>query len=171
MVVVKRKQEMASTDSQKPTRTPTITAHDALVDRADRWLKNACGCSVVLTELRAFTPTGECPDAVGWRSDYSVLVECKVSRSDFLADRKKRFRVTPGAGIGTYRFFMCPAGIIAPEDLPDGWGLLYVEGRKVEQIVGPKGNSWSYGENQGFRQARNPDAEIAMLVSALRRKG
>jgi hypothetical protein len=152
----------------KGKREPTL--HDKLVQRAARWLKGTCGCSTVLTELRAFTASGECPDAVGWRSNYSILVECKASRSDFLADKNKAFRSDPGRGIGTYRFYLCPPGVIEVEDLPEAWGLLYAESRQIARVAGPRGNSWEYGDNKRFIQPRNTDAEIAMLVSALRRQ-
>lgn len=147
MAVIKRKPDPKG-DPVKSRREPTL--HDELVKRAGRWLRGTCGCSAVLTEIKAFTESGESPDAVGWRSNYSVLVECKASRSDFLADRKKPFRVHPARGIGTFRFFLCPPGIILPEDLPGGWGLLYVEPRKVRRIVGPEGNIWTSGANKEF---------------------
>jgi len=170
MAVVKRKTERSGpVQGGKPERRPTL--HDELVMRAARWLKGSCGCGTVLTELRAVTASGECPDAVGWRSDYSILVECKASRSDFLSDKRKQFRTDPERGIGTYRFYLCPPGIIAVDDLPEAWGLLYAESTKINRIYGPKGNSWGYGENQRYIQGRNTDAEIAMLVSALRRTG
>ncbi|KKN39418.1 hypothetical protein LCGC14_0743720 [marine sediment metagenome] len=170
MAVVKRKTRLeASQQDASSTLEKAPTRHDELVHRAARWLKGTCGCSTVVTELRAFTASGECPDAVGWRSNYSILVECKASRSDFLADRKKKFRSSPERGIGTYRFYLCPPGIIQTDDLPESWGLLYADEGRISRIAGPKGNSWGHGENSQYIQQRNADAEIAMLVSALRR--
>lgn len=168
MAVVRRKPEIGTTQpARKPERG--LSLHDQLVQRAAQWLKGSCGCSTVLTELRAFTRSGECPDAIGWRSDYSILVECKTSRSDFKADQRKHFKNDPGRGVGTYRFYLCPPGIIAVDDLPNGWGLLYAEARKVSRVSGPVGNSWGHGQNQDWIQPRNAESEIAMLVSALRR--
>jgi len=145
--------------------------HDQLVERAGRWLKGTAGCSVVLEELVANTASGETPDAVGWRSDFSILIECKATRGDFLADKKKRFRQDPERGIGSFRFYLCPPGLIKPEELPEGWGLLYAEERIIRKVHGPKGNSWTYGDAKNFMLPRNRDAEITMLVSAMRRKG
>lgn len=168
MAVVRRKSEMNTAQQVRISeRAPSL--HDELVQRAAKWLRGSCGCSTVLTELRAFTGSGECPDAVGWRSDYSILVECKTSRSDFKADQRKHFKDDPGRGVGTYRFYLCPPGIITVDDLPSGWGLLYAEARKISRVSGPAGNSWGYGQNRDWIQPRNADAEIAMLVSALRR--
>lgn len=170
LVVVKRKPDPdPGLQVSKPERAPSL--HDQLVQRAAQWLKGSCGCSAVLTELRAFNASGECPDAVGWRSNYSILVECKTTRSDFKADQRKHFKDDPRRGVGTYRFYLCPPGIIDVNDLPNGWGLLYAEPRKISRIAGPQGNSWGYGQNRDWIQPRNTDAEIAMLVSALRRTG
>lgn len=172
MAFIRRKvanNEVVPVASSKKERQPT--PHDELVARAARWLKNTCGCSAVLAEIRSFTASGECPDAVGWRSNYSILVECKVSRGDFLADKDKPFRKQPEKGVGVYRFFMCPPGVIEVEDLPDGWGLLYVKGRQVKRVAGPTGNIWESPSNAGFAHKRSQDSEIAMLVSALRRQG
>ena len=167
MAVIKRKPESCVASKPKEPRAPTL--HDELVDRACRWLKGSCGCSVAVGELRAFTGSGETPDALGWRSEYSILVECKTSRADFLEDRKKPFRMKPSMGVGTYRFYMCPPGVIEPEDLPEGWGLLHLEKNRVRRVVGPQGNIWTHGDNLRFANPRNQDAEIAMLVSAMRR--
>lgn len=160
--------------TQRPTNSralgPTRSPHAELVALGAKWLRTQCRCSTVLSELRAFTPTGECPDVVGWRSDYSILVECKTSRGDFKADRKKPFRQNPSKGIGAFRFYLCPPGIIQPEDLPDHWGLLIAQGRRTRMVVGPTGNIWESTINQAFRHQRNEEAEIAMLVSALRRQ-
>jgi hypothetical protein len=79
-----------------------IMTHEELVAAARKWLAKpyaSCrseyghsGCSVIVTELVAASKTGEIPDALGFqgcRADYTVLVECKTSYSDFLADQKK----------------------------------------------------------------------------------
>ena len=68
--------------------------HAQLVERAVRWLR-AYRCGVVLSEQACVS--GEMPDAIGWkRASHSVLVECKVTRADFLADRGKPFRAEAG---------------------------------------------------------------------------
>lgn len=99
--------------------------HRQLCDRAAYWLQSSKNCKVVLIERN----TGGCaeePDAIGWTSDtFSYLIEVKVSRSDFLADRKKDHRRRPHTGMGRKRFYLCPKGMLQPEDMPDGWGLLW----------------------------------------------
>lgn len=63
--------------------------HADLVMLAERWLY-AMGCGVVIFEQRTFS--WEQPDALAWKSNESILVECKTSRSDFHADRKRVIR-------------------------------------------------------------------------------
>ena len=44
-------------------------------------------CGVVLTDMTS--SSSETPDAIGWHNRGSVLIECKVTRSDFKADQRK----------------------------------------------------------------------------------
>ncbi|PVZ84189.1 hypothetical protein C9426_24085 [Serratia sp. S1B] len=143
-----------------------VKPHDELCIRAERFLRSN-GFSVAFHDrLRAWSNEGELPDALGFRNGVSCLIEVKCSRSDFLADKKKKFRVEPSIGMGDWRFLMCEPGIIAIEDLPDGWGLLYVEGRKVIKIYGwPSNGLWL--TNKPF--SSNKQAECDYLYSALRR--
>lgn len=144
--------------------------HNELVSIAEKWLLNTKGCSFVFTELRAYTRNSEIPDAIGWRSGYTILVECKVSRSDFLADQKKFFRQRPNYGMGTFRFYLCPEGLVSPDELPDKWGLVFVNGNgKAVQRVGPKGNIWTSKENKQFMHEKDHVSETDMMISALRR--
>ncbi len=117
----------------------------------------------------AVTSTGEQPDAMGFRNNASCLIEAKCSRSDLLADRKKRFRLNPDIGMGDWRFFISEPGIINIEDLPQGWGLLHVVGGKVRKVYGwPVGNcSWASDECKPFRG--NKQVECDYMLSALRR--
>src|ERR1700741_5187658 len=106
--------------------------HAFLVRKAVDWLRRY-GCGVVLSEQACIS--GEMPDAIGWkRACHSVLVECKISRADFLADRAKPFRHRPGTGVGSERFYLVPRGLVAVDDLPAGWGLLEHYNRKIVVI-------------------------------------
>lgn len=142
--------------------------HDDLVVRADKWLK-ALGCGVTLREFRAVTEYGEQPDAIGWMCGISVMIECKATRRDFLSDKKKKFRKQPELGMGDWRFYMCPKGVIQPADLPDGWGLLWCYPRQVQKVHGvPYGNiAWVRPDQTPFQA--NKGSEMQMMYSALRR--
>lgn len=98
---------------------------------------------------------------------HSVLIEAKVSRSDFLADRRKPFRQTPEYGMGSQRFYICPKGMIKKEELPDGWGLIYVypDGKAVKQYSPWSGNIAERAEPL----PKNILAEHGLMYSALRR--
>jgi len=142
--------------------------HSDLVKRAEKWLR-AFGCKVVLAEFHAVTNNGEIPDAIAWKFGASVLIECKASRSDFLSDKQKCFRKAPELGMGRYRFYMCPPHVIEKEDLPDGWGLLWVRGKHIERIVAPRGNQLMPTEEFKRFTDYGEGSEICLLVSALRR--
>ena len=105
-------------------------AHRELVERAGVWLRRSMKCSAVLLEPRYGT-VGEIPDAIGWSSGRSILVECKASRSDFLADQNKPSRRRgSGWSLGTERWYFAPAGMIDAEEVPPGWGLAVVRGQR-----------------------------------------
>ena len=135
--------------------------HPGLVDLAVKWLRSHYRCGIILSEQACCS--GEIPDVIGWKGRCrSVVVECKVSRADFLADRAKPWRQNPGAALGCERFYMAPAGMISVAELPDGWGLLEVRGRKVEVTVAcSKRRSLRSGE--GFLN------EMNLLLASLRR--
>ena len=104
--------------------------HDELVARAVRWLRGTQRCSVVVSE----TVSGafEEPDAIGWRNVFhSILVECKTSRADFFAEMKPKHRRMPMMGMGKWRYYMTPPGLLRVEELPTEWGLLEVHEKYV----------------------------------------
>jgi hypothetical protein len=110
--------------------------HAQLIERVVNWLRASYKCGIVLSEQ--YCATGEVPDVIAWRGFCkSVLVECKVSRSDFLADASKAFRLRPEEGMGSQRFYLAPAGVITRGDLPKHWGLLEMCGREVRMAVKP----------------------------------
>lgn len=134
--------------------------HAQMVDRAVEWLRRHYGCGIVLSEQ--YCASGEVPDVIGWkRACQSVLVECKVSRSDFLADANKPFRKKPEEGMGSKRLYMALAGVIAREELPEHWGLLECKGREVQMTVKPG--------KQDLRTAIGLIKEMNLLLASLRR--
>ena len=135
--------------------------HKDLVGVAFRYLKYTQGCSVVFRERVA--STSEQPDAIGFSGGYSWLIECKASRADFLADSKKPFRSRPESGMGMYRYYMAPRGLLSIAEIPSGWGLLEVgeKLRKYREIIS--------GKDAKAFQERNMQEEISYLVSSIRR--
>lgn len=150
-----------------------MTTHAELVARAGRWLRysvvvvstrdygdgiDKVRCGVVLTECQTRTP--ETPDAIGWWCSgyWSILVEVKVSRADFLKDRKKMFRYAQKMGMGRFRYYLTTPGLIQPDELPDRWGLLESTGRIVK-VIRHAVEVAEYAK----------DAEMEMMYGALRR--
>lgn len=132
--------------------------HAQLVNKAVAWLRRY-GCGVILSEQAC--ASGEVPDAIGWkRGCHSVLIECKISRSDFLADRAKPFRLQPKSGVGRERFYLCPGGLITLDDLPVGWGLLEYHDRRITLR---RSSDKDLRSQIGFRY------EMNLLLASLRR--
>ncbi|HYX51919.1 MAG TPA: hypothetical protein VE783_00590 [Candidatus Limnocylindrales bacterium] len=110
--------------------------HAQLVRMAEHWLRSRYRCGIVLSEQSC--ASGETPDVIAWKGKCrSVLVECKISRADFLADREKSFRKDPAQGMGCERLYCVPRGLLAPAELPKGWGLLEAKGRELSLTVKP----------------------------------
>jgi hypothetical protein len=123
--------------------------HSELVQIGANYMRYTMRCSPVVTErgsMRHF----EKPDVFGWRQQplkdklagkpfdtvESILFECKVSRADFLKDQKKRTRVDGGTlGMGRYRYYFAPAGLIRPDELPENWGLIEVKDGKSRLVA------------------------------------
>ena len=143
-----------------PVEIPKIT-HKELVNKAEIWLRGREGCSIIVKELS--TSNSETPDVIGFKGRYSVLIECKTSRADFLADKKKGFRRNSELGMGCKRYFMAPAGLLEPEELPEGWGLIDVYEKKHGHRVAREAKP-----SEGFPEV-NRSAEVAFLVSIIRR--
>lgn len=122
------------------------------------WLRRY-RCGVVLSEQACLS--GEMPDAIGWKNRcHSVLVECKASRPDFLADQAKPWRQNPESGVGTERYYLAPVGMISPAELPAGWGLLATRGREITVL---KRSAKNLRSSTGFQN------EMNLLLASLRR--
>jgi len=155
--------------------------HKDLCKLAVKWLQRpnsqkGHGCEIALSECTSGWD-GECPDAIGFkltmRGAESTVVEVKVSRSDFLSDKNKPHRNGSEVGLGRWRYYMCPEGIIKPEDLPPKFGLLYVNNRgHIKHIVSPfvtkdwrDVSDWMTGNTHESNHGR----EVFLLARILRR--
>ena len=133
--------------------------HSRLVDEAVGWLRSKYRCGIVLSEQSCCS--GETPDAIGWKGrNHSVVIECKISRSDFLADAAKLWRTNPQSALGCERFYLTPPELIVCSELPSGWGLLEIRAREVRLVQKSKKNLRT---SEGFAN------EMNLLLSSLRR--
>jgi hypothetical protein len=134
-----------------------ILRHDDLVEIARKWLIDKRRCPLVFTELG--DSVSEIPDAIGWYHTKSIVIECKTSVSDFKADSRKDHR---RLGVGCERYYLTPQGILDPDAIPFGWGLLEYTGRCVK-----------IRKQTHTRDIKLYDSlqEINLLISAIRRIG
>lgn len=112
-----------------------------------------------------------------------MLVEAKASRADFLADARKPHRLDQATGIGRWRYYLCPEGLIQPEELPPRWGLLWVTRRGgVRALAGAAAALTFHSKDRFHEHAKYADAldrhafdprniqrEMAMLARLLHR--
>jgi hypothetical protein len=140
--------------------------HRDLVEIGYKWVLNRTSCGVVFKELVAMSECNEIPDVIGFGSHgHSILVECKISRSDFLADKKKFFRQFPDKGMGSQRFYLAPKGLIRIDELPERWGLIEVNEKGKAKCIHKNYNKY----DQENSLTKNIRAEHSMMYSALRR--
>lgn len=130
--------------------------HAELCARAVQWLRGTRRCYPVLSGIAS---AGEVPDAIGWSSKWShagsILVECKMSLSDFHRDKRKKHKLR----IGRWRYFLCPVNVLTRISVelhyPDH-GLLYLDHGRVYVI-----------REAPQREDCNLDSEIRLLRFAL----
>jgi hypothetical protein len=121
-----------------------------------RWAKNSGRYTVVMAELR--TINFETPDVFAVKQGHrSIVIECKISRSDFLADSKKPHRRLSEMAMGDERYYAAPEGLLKAEDMPEGWGLLSVEENIVRCL------------KESIEFTANKKAEMSMICSVMRR--
>jgi len=131
--------------------------HKQLIAKAKNWLIGTKNCSIALTEL-VTTNITEIPDALGfYGKGATILLEVKVSKSDFLRDKTKSFRIYEEEGIGDYRYYYTPKGLLQIEELPEGWGLIEFNGYQ------------SKIKKEAEYKTANKTNEVALLVSTIRR--
>lgn len=119
---------------QRTTQEPKPLSHSKLVKAAQKWVRSR-GYILQLCEFKT-NMTQEEPDVIGWKNaGWSVVVECKTSRSDFLVDKKKSFRRNPSLGMGYHRWLFTSVGLLKKEELPESWGLAEVEQRGMQKRV------------------------------------
>ncbi len=101
--------------------------HGDLCNLGVKWLRRPAsqdgpGCNIAASECTG-SYSGEITDAIGFRSvgdeQYTVIVEEKATRTDFLADAKKPHRNGAVIGMGVFRYILAPAGLIQIEELPN----------------------------------------------------
>ena len=73
------------------------------------------------------------------KSEYSYEFEVKISRQDFLKDKKKVLKHTMLENkvedrCPNYFYYACPPGLISVDEIPEYAGLIYVSEEEIETI-------------------------------------
>lgn len=132
--------------------------HAELVERAGRWLRNTCRCKLVILEPKPWN-CHEHVDAIGWTPEgESIVVECKVSLTDFKSDWNKPWRRN-SIGMGFRRYYLTPPYLLTRQNQTWktstlGAGLLEVHGRCVKVVC-----------EADYRQLHDFTAETNLLVA------
>jgi hypothetical protein len=155
---------MAENSNKLYTVLPTVrVSHDELSLIVAKWLKKHSqnilipNCATIAVDMK--TLEQEKPDVIGWNGCSSTMIEVKVGRGDFLQDFKKPFRKICEKGVGQYRYYCCPTGLIKENELPENWGLLYLNNENKIEII-----------KVAEIQKANLIAERNMLISLIRRQ-
>lgn len=96
-------------------------------------------------------------------SGYTVEVEIKISRSDFLADFKKPkhnlLKLKPKdyeKSVANRFYFAVPEGLITKEEVPDYAGLIYVKKYRCEVVKkAPLNHKFKHDRNRLFDKMYN----------------
>jgi hypothetical protein len=140
--------------------------HGDLSILACRWLVKRRRCSRAFAEFNSMKLT-EFPDAIGFAFGYqdrgTHVIEVKVSVEDFKRDKSKSWRHFARAGLpagmGRWRYYLVPEGLVRVEDLPEDHGLLYATASGRVKIV----------REAPIREVRDVDSELVILSTALQR--
>ena len=174
LLIIKLHEFMNETQMIEHTPLPDLTvmqcynqcfsSHKEITARVAKWLKKhnrntiIPNCNTIATETTCLCDTGEIPDVIGWCYWTSILIEVKVSRSDFFADKRKKFRTVSNIGMGEFRYYCCPDNLINEHELPNDWGLIYCSRSGVIQVV-----------KKAERVNANLRSERTILLSLIRR--
>jgi hypothetical protein len=115
-----------------------MSVHAQLVRAGGDWLRFEKHCAVVL--LEPARRRGERPDLIGWHHEHdctwtSYLIECKASKEDLRADRKKIWRGL-ARGLGMFRYLLIPEQFrLITNDVPPHWGILEMGDHREVRVV------------------------------------
>ncbi|WEH90846.1 MmcB family DNA repair protein (plasmid) [Acinetobacter soli] len=154
-----------------------IHSHHDLVAIASKWVNKKLNFPVVATELKCIG-SREIPDVLAFRAQTSLIIECKTSLADFRKDFTKPERNGSQLGVGNYRLYCAPAGLIPIDRIPDSWGLMEVDHKgKIDLVKFKQGNIYHnndspehYKLNDSFFHDSDIKKERAFLYSILIRR-
>lgn len=143
---------------------------------AAKWVKNYLKFPVVSSELKT-NGSREIPDVLAFRSNTSLIIECKTSKADFRKDFSKPERCGMLTGVGNYRLYCTPEGLLKIEQIPESWGLIEVTPNgKIKLIRFKEGNIYHGNHSPDNYRLTDPyfhisdiDKERSFMYSILTR--
>lgn len=147
-----------------------VPDHSSLCVAACRWLVRSNHAKHAFAEFQSMT-LSEFPDAIGfpagvWRGP--TVIEVKVSVEDFRRDRHKGWRhrekvgLGHSCGMGRWRYYLVPEGLVGVDDVPDDHGLLYASVKRSRVAVRKM-------KEAPIRETRDVGSELSILGTALQR--
>lgn len=167
--------------------------HFDLCKSTAEWAMKKFNGRVCLYEYQSYA-TGEFPDVLLF-DNFTTLFEIKMSRADFLNDAKKDSRIkyknrwrwerhgdrhkfrtlapelyyVEKPHLGLYRYYVCPKGVIQPEEVPSGWGLYWVnDGKYYKKVYSGRFKRDIHSElnilAHAFRKYANNSEDVNVLV-------
>ena len=142
----------------------TQSLHYELCCKAAVWIRQRRNAepwkaAYTLSAVELICYGAENPDVYAFNGAESAIIEVKTSHADFLADQKKASRTNPEYAMADFRYYLCPEGVINPDEVPDKWGLLYYKDGRIHKV----------------RQAEQQDSckiwDMLLLSSIMRREG
>lgn len=143
----------------------TDSLHYNLCQKGAKWLrsrKNREYCETPWKYIAVELCVNGCenPDIWAFNGWSTIVVEVKISRADYLNDKKKYWHL-PGNEeclAGNFRYYLTPKGLLKEKDLPEGVGLLEWDGKHVCRTI------------QAKRRRVSNHADGIIIASLLRRE-
>ena len=103
----------------------------SIQDRLYKYIKSTCSdpYAIILPNTMLCRWKWESDLLYITKAGYVTEYEIKLSNGDFAADMNKsrKHEILMNGGGPTYFYYVCPTGIIHPEDVPSYAGLIYVD--------------------------------------------
>ena len=136
--------------------------HEELLKTAAKFIKNKglahFGKSpyVVCNYNDAMEPI----DVFGFGGSCTQVIKVITTHMELNLDLERAYRKCPKYGVGEFRSYLCPNGLLNKEDIPKNWGLLWCDNKgKIIEILNPQ------------KQEENKAQEAKIIKSLLRRNG
>jgi len=148
----------------------TLPLYIHLMKVGATWLEDAKFADPLLWSLKEIIPKPwETPELIGWNRGLSRLIQVVQTLDEFRDDLSKPWRLNPRRGMGMFRYYLAPAGVLDVRVIPEGWGLLEPggEGFRARLVTGDDPLSLDLDPAFGHMSSYNYFEENRWLANAL----